>query len=84
MFTKNIDQLGRIVIPSDIRKKLGVDVGDALDLNLKNNTIIISKHYEDPLDELQGVIQKVQDPQLRCELWGVFDNYKKKVVQEDE
>lgn len=77
MFTKNIDQLGRIVIPSDIRKTLGVDVGDALDLNLKNHTIIINKHYENTLDELQCAIQKVEDPQLRCELWGVFDRYVK-------
>ncbi len=77
MFIKNIDQLGRIVIPSDIRKKLGVDVGDALDLNLKNNTIIISKHYNSQLDEVISNVTLLEDVELRDELMNTIFNHKR-------
>ena len=76
MLIKKLDQLGRIVIPKEMRKRLDIDIWDSLELSLNDKTIVISKHYENTLDELQCAIQKVEDPQLRCELWDVFDNYK--------
>lgn len=78
MFIKKLDLLGRIVIPKEMRERLDIELGDALDLSLNDNAIIINKHYENTLDELRCAIQKVEDPQLRCELWNVFDNYKKR------
>lgn len=46
MFTKKIDQLGRIVIPKDLRKKLGIEIGDNLELNLSGDTIEIKRCYK--------------------------------------
>ena len=42
--TRRIDELGRIVIPKEIRKKLHITAGDLLEINLDDNSIILKKH----------------------------------------
>ena len=39
---KKIDDLGRIVIPSEIRKALGVKPGDGATFEIKNNKIVLT------------------------------------------
>ena len=43
---RKIDDLGRIVIPKDIRKDLRIYKDDYLNMEVKDNTIIISKNKE--------------------------------------
>lgn len=43
---RKIDELGRIVIPIDIRRKLGVNNGESLEIALQNDTVILKKHQE--------------------------------------
>lgn len=43
---RGIDNLGRIVIPIEMRKKLGIKENDNLKIELKDNKIIISKDEE--------------------------------------
>jgi transcriptional pleiotropic regulator of transition state genes len=43
---RKIDELGRIVIPIDIRRKLGVNNGESLEITLQNDTVILKKHHE--------------------------------------
>ena len=45
-FVKKIDELGRIVIPKDIRRTLGVDHNDYLQFFLDGETIIMKKFGE--------------------------------------
>ena len=40
---KQIDELGRIVIPKDIRKNLGILSGDELEISLSGEDILIKK-----------------------------------------
>lgn len=40
---KKIDDVGRIVVPKDIRSKLGIHLGETLKLDIKDDAIIISK-----------------------------------------
>jgi transcriptional pleiotropic regulator of transition state genes len=59
---KKIDDLGRIVIPKDIRKTLGVNNGDALQFFVEGDTVVLRKFGEecefcgsyDNLTELKG------------------------------
>ena len=41
--TRQVDKLGRIVIPSDFRKNLGIETLDILDVSLIAETIVIRK-----------------------------------------
>ena len=45
--TKKIDDLGRIVIPKDIRSVLGVGNGEALQFFVEGNTVILKKFGEE-------------------------------------
>lgn len=42
MITKKIDDLGRIVIPKDIRNALGVKPGDAMSFVVNGDELILS------------------------------------------
>ena len=49
---KKIDELGRIVIPKDIRKSLSIKTNDSLEIGILGNTISIEKnvsikHYDE-------------------------------------
>ena len=41
---RRIDDLGRIVIPKDIRKELRINTNDLVELEVENNKIIINKN----------------------------------------
>ena len=43
-FLRRIDDLGRIVIPKEIRKTIGIEYEDALEFYTKDNTIILKKY----------------------------------------
>lgn len=47
---RNMDAMGRIVIPSEFRKQLRVSDGDTLDLEVDNDRIIIKKVNSRPSD----------------------------------
>lgn len=42
--TRRIDNLGRIVIPKEFRKKLHINQGELLELYLNNEEIVLQKH----------------------------------------
>ena len=50
--TRKIDELGRIVIPKEIRKNLGIRDGEVLEILVDQDMICLKKHYE---------IQKYED-----------------------
>ena len=47
---RHIDELGRLVIPSEIRYELDIGIFDGLDVRTENNQIIITKsnYYKCP------------------------------------
>ena len=42
---RRIDELGRIVIPKELRTKMGFDVGTPLEIFVEDDSIILSKFY---------------------------------------
>ena len=55
---RRIDELGRIVIPKDLRKQLGIQEGDLLEMNLENEKIVIEK-FEDTT--VQDIVSSLWD-----------------------
>lgn len=43
-FVKNIDNLGRIVIPMDVRRKLQINTGDVLSITCNDKNIMLTKY----------------------------------------
>jgi transcriptional pleiotropic regulator of transition state genes len=40
---RRIDQLGRIVVPAEFRKMLGIDPGDGLEMRIENGALVLIK-----------------------------------------
>ena len=43
---RNIDELGRIVIPMEIRKGMGISSSDPIEIFVENENIILRKHRD--------------------------------------
>ena len=41
--SRKIDELGRIVIPIEVRKELGIKDGESLDISVIDNKIVLEK-----------------------------------------
>lgn len=83
MFTRRIDNLGRIVIPMDLRRKLNIETGDDLDIQLNGNTIVVKKASNNPVDELKTVIEKQDDKELKAELLDVLSSHTRSIKTDD-
>jgi len=44
---RRIDDLGRVVIPKHMREQLGICEGDALEIEIQDGKIVITKHEEE-------------------------------------
>lgn len=46
---RKIDELGRFTLPMELRRKLNINIGDALEVFVDNNTIVLTKYIESDL-----------------------------------
>lgn len=44
--SRSVDELGRIVIPADMREAMQVFKGAVLDIEMRDNEIILRNHYD--------------------------------------
>lgn len=42
---RNIDELGRVVVPKEIRKKLGIENTDPVEIYVEEDKIILKKYF---------------------------------------
>lgn len=57
---RKIDDLGRVVIPKEIRKGLRIRIGDPLEIYVEKNGEVILKKYE-PLGDLLEICEQYAD-----------------------
>lgn len=62
---RNIDSMGRIVIPSEFRKQLRINDGDLLNLDINNNSIVVTKVNNTPSDIRRVSIIKYDESRLK-------------------
>ena len=41
---RKVDELGRIVLPSELRKSIGIDVKDSLEIYTSGDSVILKKY----------------------------------------
>ena len=56
---RRIDELGRIVVPKEIRKKLKIREGDNLDIFVSDDNVILRKYS--PLKDLELILSVLLD-----------------------
>lgn len=56
---RRLDDLGRIVLPMELRRKLNLQQGDALEIYTDKDKIILRKYHPGCIfcDEIEGVIK---------------------------
>lgn len=58
--TRRIDELGRIVVPKELRNNLGIRDGEPLEIYTENNAIIIKKYSRmESLKEISDKLTKI-------------------------
>ena len=57
---RRIDDLGRIVIPKDIRYRLGIKVGDPLELSVENNKVCFERYLPESVDAIDAIIEEIR------------------------
>lgn len=56
---RRIDDLGRVVIPRDIREKLNINIGDALELSIEDNKVVFER-YLPAVDLENNILRLIQ------------------------
>ena len=56
--TRHIDSLGRLVIPKEIRRTLGINHGDPVEFFVDGDSIILRKY--DTVGDLEQLIDRVE------------------------
>jgi len=54
---RKMDELGRVVVPKEIRRTLGIEEGDSLEIFVNGNQVILQKYQ--PETEKEDVITKL-------------------------
>ena len=57
--TRRIDELGRIVVPKEIRYNLGIRDGEPLEIYVENKSIVIKKYSQ--IENIKDISQKIAD-----------------------
>ena len=57
--TRKIDELGRVVIPKEIRRNLGIRDGESLEIFTNEDSIILKKHSQ--LEQYEDISKKLCD-----------------------
>ncbi len=61
---RNIDSMGRIVIPSEFRKQLRISEGDLLDISLNGDSIVMTKVKITPVDTRRELFINVAEEKV--------------------
>lgn len=54
---RRIDDIGRIVLPKEIRSAMGIRWGDPLEIFVANGTAVLKKYIEEPKDNTADLIR---------------------------
>lgn len=71
---RRIDDLGRVVIPKEIRRKMQIREGDPLEIYLENDAVCLKKYH--PFGEVEwDRAKKIAAAVLQNQPFALFDRY---------
>ena len=75
---RRIDDLGRIVVPKEIRKSLKINDGDSLEIYVDNNKIILTKYSI--IDNISFISKKIVDSYYKIFNKNIIITDKEKII----
>ena len=57
---RRVDDLGRIVIPKEIRRSMGIKEGEPLEIYLENDAVIFRRYSYNLADEVKRVAELIE------------------------
>lgn len=89
---RRIDDLGRIVIPKEIRRNINIREGDPMEIYLDgDNRVVFEKYNSGLLPFIHNLADRVEDneydtlsPESVKEIKGLLDKISKIVTEEEE
>lgn len=89
---RRIDDLGRIVIPKEIRRNMNIREGDPMEIYLDgNNRVVFEKYNSGLLPFIHNLADRVEDneydtlsPESVKEIKGLLDKISKIIKEEEE
>lgn len=79
---RRIDDLGRVVIPKEIRRTMKICEGDPLEIFLENGAVIFQKYFPNYRDDLMATLQNAIDYYEDCEDNQVIAGHLRKIAKE--
>ena len=80
--TRRIDDLGRIVIPKEIRKNLKIKENEILEIFIENESIILKKHSS--FDDMDNLLEKYIEVLKEMTSSNVLITNRDKVIKTNE
>jgi len=80
---RRIDDLGRVVIPKEIRRTFNIKEGDPLELHISNDMICFKKYIAetDYINAINGIIETLtEDMDLKNDTKNMLNNKLKEVL----
>lgn len=76
---RRMDDLGRVVIPKEIRRTLGVKEGDALEMYVDSETggLILVPYFSTASDKLVAIAENLSSMGCDPEEWKIADEIRK-------
>lgn len=72
---RRIDDLGRIVIPKEIRRNLHLKEGDPLELFVDKDNVVFRKYSFFNMEDYPKKIQRILRGTLADKEWALYDDY---------
>ena len=76
---RRIDDLGRIVIPKEIRRSMGITEGDPLELyvDTESNGIVFVPYHNEVSSKLKGIAENLSTMGQTPEQWAIAEEVRK-------
>lgn len=86
---RRVDDLGRVVIPKEIRRSMGIKEGEPLEIYLENDAVIFRRYSYNLVDEVKRVAELIEyncnaDSETMADISRMLSTVAELVKGEDE
>lgn len=73
-----MDDLGRVVIPKEIRRNMGIREGDALEMFVDNKTggLVLVPYFSEASDKIRAIAENLSTMGCNPEEWKIAEELK--------